>query len=117
MRSNLEQVLKGLPLNGKYDGFSEAPLILGQDQLTWVQHYYNQKEGWLNLLGSKNKIIAWALYHKFSKATKKSFIGLYLFKNWGPPYGKIKKSFPAVKGAQPAKDSAKSLEPDRKSTH
>jgi hypothetical protein len=25
--------------------------------------------------------------------TKKSFIGIYLFKTWGPPYGKIKKTF------------------------
>ncbi len=25
--------------------------------------------------------------------TKKSFISIYLFKTWGPPYGKIKKTF------------------------
>jgi sulfide:quinone oxidoreductase len=50
VRNNLERTLKGinqtdvgLPLNGIYDGFSEAPLILAQDQLTWIQHYYNQK--------------------------------------------------------------------------
>jgi sulfide:quinone oxidoreductase len=61
--------------------------------LTWIQHYYGNVAGKLNLLGSKNSIISKILYHKFSKMTKKSFISIYLFKTWGPPYGKIKKTF------------------------
>jgi hypothetical protein len=104
----------GLPLNGIYDGFSEAPLILAQDQLTWVQHSYDQKEGWQNLMGTSNPIVATILYQRFSKMTRKSFIGLYLFKSWGPPYGKIKKTFKELPGAAPAKVESKHLEPERK---
>lgn len=71
----------------------------------------------MNLLGTSNRVIAWVLYHKFSKGTKKSFIGFYLFKSWGPPYGKVKKTFPKIKGAQPVKIDTKNLEPDHKGSH
>jgi hypothetical protein len=79
-----------------------------------VQHYYNQKEGWMNLLGAKNPLIAMILYHKFSKMTRKSFIGLYLFKSWGPLYGKFKKTFKEIPDTKPVKPSSSHLEPDRK---
>ena len=114
VRNNIERMLKGLPLNGIYDGFSEAPLILAQDQLTWVQHSYDQKEGWQNLMGSTNPIIATILYQRFAKMTRKSFIGLYLFKSWGPPYGKVKKTFKEIPGFTPPKVESKHLEPERK---
>lgn len=114
VRNNLERFTKGLPLNGLYDGFSEAPLILGQDKLTWIQHYYNNKEGWMNLLGASNPIISRIMYHRFSKMTKKSFIGLYLFKSWGPPYGKVKKTFKELPGTQNATNAGKKFEPEKK---
>ena len=43
VRNNLERKAKGLSLNGHYDGLAEAPLILGQTQACWVQHYYGGK--------------------------------------------------------------------------
>ena len=43
VRNNLERKSKGLSLNGIYDGLAEAPLILGQTQACWVQHYYGGK--------------------------------------------------------------------------
>lgn len=101
-------------MNAEYDGFTEAPLILGQDKLTWIQHYFNNKEGWMNLLGTKDPIIPRILYHKFSKMTKKSFAGLYLFKSWGPPYGKFKKTFKEGGSPSSGKVSTKSLEPEKK---
>lgn len=104
----------GLPLNGIYDGQSEAPLILGQNELTWIQHYYDQKEGWWNLKGANNSLIATILYQRFAKMTRKSFMGLYLFKSWGPPYGKFKKTFKEIPGAQATKVESKHLEPERK---
>jgi len=79
-----------------------------------VQHYYNQKEGWLNLLGTNNRIIAIILYQRFVKMTRKSFSGLYLFKSWGPPYGKFKKTFKEIPGAKSTKVDSKHLEPERK---
>lgn len=44
LRNNIERRLNGLSLNAAYDGFTEAPLFLSQDQLTWVSHLYNGVE-------------------------------------------------------------------------
>jgi len=65
-------------------------------------------------MGTTNPVVAVILYQKFAKMTRKSFIGLYLFKSWGPPYGKIKKTFKELPGVQAAKVDSKHLEPDRK---
>ena len=82
--------------------------------MVWVQHNYNQKEGWMNLLGANNPILSRVFYHHFSKVTKKSFISLYLFKTWGPPYGKVKKTFKETPGSKPKKTDSKHLEPTKK---
>lgn len=71
----------------------------------------------MNLLGTKDPILPRILYHKFSKMTKKSFVGLYLFKSWGPPYGKVKKTFRDQGGASAPKVSSKKFEPEKKTAH
>lgn len=85
--------------------------------MTWIQHYYDNKAGWMNLIGTKDPIIPRILYHRYAKMTKKSFIGLYLFKTWGPPYGKVKKTFKELPGTQVSKDSGKKFEPEKKVAH
>lgn len=60
-------------MNAHYDGYSKAPLQLGQRELTYVEHYYDQKEGRFNLLGSNGGIIAMLRYLHFTKMLAKKF--------------------------------------------
>lgn len=39
-------------------------------------------------------------YYAWAKGFKKTFIELYLEKNWGPPYYRMKKSFKAPAGEE-----------------
>ena len=121
VRNNLERRLKGLSLNGIYDGLAESPLILGQTQACWVQHYYGGKEGFWNLLGATNPILSRMFYLRF-KNLKKTFMGHYLFKTWGPPYQRLKKTFKELPGTKPQSSSKltsviSSLVPEKKAQH
>lgn len=41
LRNNIERRLNGLSLNAQYDGYTEAPLYLDQDKISWVSHLYD----------------------------------------------------------------------------
>lgn len=108
LRHNLERRLNGLSMNASYDGFSEAPLFLGQSKLTWVSHLYNGVESSFDT----NSFTTGLRYKKYTMLDKKDVANLSQFKNWGPPYYKIKKTV-ADAGTPAAKDST-SLHPEKK---
>lgn len=93
LRENITSAIKGKPLNASYDGYSKIPLLLGQQTLTYVEHYYDGVPSSLNLLDKGGSIIAYLRYHFWVKNMKKKFQQFYLFKNWGPPFYKFKKRF------------------------
>jgi len=51
-----------------YDGFTKVPLITGQTKLTYIAHYYEQKEAWQNLWHKDGGIIARIRYMYWGKA-------------------------------------------------
>ena len=94
VRHNVIQYLAGLPLTGKYDGHSKALLNLAPKKATWVIHNYNGPVIG-NLFGGDNFFTSSFWYFKWIKKDKSSFSKYFMGKNWGPPYFKIKKSFPS----------------------
>lgn len=94
-RHNVIQYLAGLPVSAQYDGRSEALLYLAQKKATWVKHNYNGPISG-NLLGADNFLISSFWYFKWAKKDKSSIFPYYMNKNWGPPYFKIKKTFPSA---------------------
>jgi len=102
VRHNVWRSLHGQTLNAKYDGNAKSSLILGQNQMTFVAHYYDQKPQTGNLVGKNGGIIARLRYYNWAKNQKKKFLGYYLFKTWGPPYGKLKKTFKDSPGGKEA---------------
>lgn len=90
VRHNLKCFIEGKQVNAHYDGYSKAPLQLGQRELTYVEHYYDNKPGTFNLLGANGGILSMIRYMYFTKMLAKKFQGYYMFKNWGPPYNKFK---------------------------
>ncbi len=100
VRNNIERKINGLSLNAKYDGFSEAPLFLSNNKVTWASHLYNGVTSSLDTSSFMGSVRNFT-YTKFGK----SDISNILKKStWGPPYYKTKKTFtdagsPAVKVA------------------
>jgi NADH dehydrogenase FAD-containing subunit len=92
VRHNLQRSLNGQSLNAAFDGRTKVPLQLGQNTLTFVEHYYDQKPGTFNLLSKNGGIIAKLRYMNWVRG-KKGFMDFYLGKNYGPPYYKLKKTF------------------------
>jgi hypothetical protein len=41
-----------------YSGYSKNAILLGQNTITYVVHFYNQKEHWANLLGSSGNLLS-----------------------------------------------------------
>lgn len=108
VRHNLHRSLNGQSLNAAFDGRTKLPLQLGQAEMTFVEHYYDQKPGSLNLVGKNGGIIAKLRYMNWARG-KKGFMDFYLGKNYGPPYYKLKKSFKdSGAAAEPAKTSGSS---------
>ena len=66
--------------------------------MTYISHYYHQKETWHNLLGSKGGIIAIVRYLYYAKNQKKKFLDYYLERNKGPPYFKFLPTFKELPG-------------------
>lgn len=102
VRNNVGRSLRNQTLNAHYDGFTKVPLLLGQNTLTYVAHYYDQKEAWHNLLDKNGGPIAIARYYYWGKSQKRKFLGYYLLKSWGPPYHKFKKGFGELPGTPEA---------------
>jgi NADH dehydrogenase FAD-containing subunit len=95
VRHNLQRSLNGQGLNAQFDGRTKIPLQVGQANLTFVEHYYDQKPGSLNLLDRNGGIISKVRYSLWVKG-KKGFMDFYLGKNYGPPYYRLKPSFKEV---------------------
>jgi hypothetical protein len=93
VRHNIIQHLAGLPLTAKYDGTSNALLYVAQKKAVWVKHNYAGPASG-NLYGAENFFISSFWYYKWAKKDKSSIFPYYMKKNWGPPYFKIKQSFP-----------------------
>jgi sulfide:quinone oxidoreductase len=119
VRNNVQRSLQGQSLNGIYDGFTKSALLIGQNKITYVVHLYDQKPGPLNLLDKNGGIISRLRYYYWGRSQKKEFLNYYLFKTWGPPYHKFKKTFkelPAEKEAALNPNSAK-FTPIKKGSH
>ena len=93
VRNNLVRSFNGQELDAKYDGYTKVPLILGQNKLTYVEHYYDERPARFHLLDKSGGPISRVRYYYWGKLQKKKFLGLYLFKSWGPPGHKFKKQF------------------------
>jgi len=93
VRHNLQRSLNGQSLSGLFDGRTKVPLQLGQNSLTFVEHYYDQKPTSWNLLDRSGGIIAKLRYINWARNQKKGFMDFYLGKTWGPPFYRIKKTF------------------------
>jgi len=105
VRHNLQRSLNGQSLNASFDGRTKVPLQLGQNTLTFVEHYYDQKASSLNLLSRNGGIIAKLRYMNWVRG-KKGFMDFYLGKNYGPPYYKLKKTFKDAGAATETKPAA-----------
>lgn len=91
-------------MNGLYDGYTQIPLLTGQADLTYVRHYYDNKEASGHLAHKNGGPISRLRYLYWGKPQRKKFQGYYLFKTWGPPYHKFKKTFKELPGgAEPKK--------------
>lgn len=110
-RHNVIQYLAGLPLTAQYDGYSQALLYVAQKKATWVKHNYNGPVSG-NLSGANNYFISSFWYYKWAKKDKSNIFPYYMSKHWGPPYFKIKKSFPTAAPAAPSAPA--SLAPEQK---
>jgi len=89
VRNNVERKLNGLSLNAKYDGYSKFNLYSSPSSIASFEHKYGGQE----ISFSTDKLassLRYMLTNAFGKHTTES---LYKFKNWGPPYYKLKKTF------------------------
>ena len=93
VKHNLQRSLNGQVLNAAFDGRTKVPLLLNENSITFVQHYYDQKADRFNLVDKEGGVIAKMRYLNWTKKQKKDFAGLYLGKNYGPPYYGFPKSF------------------------
>lgn len=93
VRNNLMRTFNGQEFDARYNGYTKVPLFLGQNQMTYVEHLYDQQPGRTHLLGKDRGVVSNVRYYYWGKMQKKKFLGLYLFKSWGPPGGKFKKQF------------------------
>jgi hypothetical protein len=49
VRTNLERSLHGQSLIAEYDGYSKLPILLGQNEITFLCHKYDNVNAWHNL--------------------------------------------------------------------
>jgi len=82
--------------------------------MTYAVHYYDQKEGLLNLFDCHAFFFAYLRYYFWGKLNKKRFLAFYLHKTWGPPTGKyFKRSFPMALSASKLAELKAADEADR----
>lgn len=91
MRHNVIRSLAGLPPNAKYEGETELSLFLSQTNMTFVKHNYKGSASG-NLQWGSSGFLSSLMFKKYMLG-KKDVGKYYMFKSWGPPYQKIKKSF------------------------
>eukprot|EP00178_Gracilaria_changii_P009068 TRINITY_DN2687_c0_g1_i1.p1 TRINITY_DN2687_c0_g1~~TRINITY_DN2687_c0_g1_i1.p1 ORF type:complete len:171 (-),score=19.26 TRINITY_DN2687_c0_g1_i1:11-523(-) len=105
VRHNVERKLNGLSLNAKYDGYAKANLYTGPSTIANVEHKYDGEEVSFSTDAFSSKIRA-TLHSKHATEN------IYKFKNWGPPYFKLKKSFEG--GDATAENIVSKLVPEKK---
>ena len=88
-RHNVERKLNGLSLNAKYDGYTSVDLATSPSSIAKVEHKYGGQE--VNF--STDKFASSLRFSLYSMTGKHNAENIFKFKNWGPPYYKIKKSF------------------------
>lgn len=89
LRHNIERRLNGLSQNAQYDGYANAVLQLSSGAIASVEHKYNNAEVAFNpnpFTSALNKTL-------YSLTGKHQMENILKFKNWGPPYYKMKKTF------------------------
>jgi sulfide:quinone oxidoreductase len=106
IRNNIERKLNGHSPNAKYDGLSEADLLIDFDKAVKLSHLYGGKPN-----DSLSTGFMASLRYKLSSKQVKDFAKILSFKNWGPPYYKMKKTF---SGAGDAPKTAVELHPEKK---
>lgn len=89
VRHNVERKLNGLSLNAKYDGYSKVDLATSPTSLAGVEHKYGGQE----VSFSTDKILSALRFKLYNMTGKHNAENIFKFKNWGPPYYKLKKSF------------------------
>ncbi len=94
--------MNGQTLNAEYDGYTQVPLYLNEGNVTFVEHTYD-KATWKHL--NQNPLFT-SLWEKMWAKKKKKFLDYYLFKTWGAPYYKIKKTFKELPGSPEAQAAA-----------
>lgn len=105
VRHNVERKLNGLSLNAKYDGYAKAGVYTGPGTIANVEHKYGGEEISFSTDGFSSKVRA-ALHGKHAVEN------ILKFKNWGPPYYKLKKTFDG--GDLTVKNVASKLTPEKK---
>jgi sulfide:quinone oxidoreductase len=105
VRHNVERKLNGLSLNAKYDGHAKANMLVSPSNLVNVEHKYGGDEVSFSTDGLSTAL-------KFKLYGKHGVENISKFKNWGPPYYKIKKSFEG--GDAAAATPVSSVEPEKK---
>ncbi len=106
VRHNVERAFNGLTPNAKYDGFSEADILIDMDKAVKLSHYYGEKPN-----DSLSTGFMASIRYKLAKKGTKGFEKLLSFKSWGPPYHKFKKTF---EGATEVPKIATELHPEKK---
>ena len=105
VRHNVERKLNGLSLNAKYDGYAKAALYTGPGAIANVEHKYGGEEVSFATDGFSSKLRA-------TLHSKHGVENILKFKNWGPPYYKLKKTFNA--GDVTIQNVASKLTPEKK---
>ena len=105
VRHNVERKLNGLSLNAKYDGYTKASLYTGPGSIANVEHKYGGEEVSFATDGFSSKLRA-TLHSKHGAEN------ILKFKNWGPPYYKLKKTFEG--GDSSLASVASKLTPEKK---
>lgn len=116
VRHNVWRSLHGQTLNAKYDGYTKSTLLLGQNKITYVVHSYDQNAGKLNLLDKSGGLISTLRYYYWARNQKKKFLGYYLFKTWGPPTFRIKKTFKDTPGGKEAQKDPHGYHAEKRTT-
>lgn len=95
-----------MSLNAKYDGYAKASLYTGPGSIANVEHKYGGEEISFSTDGFSSKVRA-------SLHGKHAVENILKFKNWGPPYYKLKKTFEG--GDLTLQNVASKLTPEKKS--
>ena len=81
--------MKGLPLNGKYNGYASAPVMTNTHKMTWMEHTYDGPTS-LSLLDPTGPLSS-LRYDAWSRNCVGQVQNFWKANNQGPPYGSFGK--------------------------